>query len=61
MALGIISFIQSCSRLLRLARKPGRAELWRSIKVCAAGITLVGVVGFIIKLLSVLIGGAFSR
>jgi len=61
MALGIVSFIQSCSRLLRLARKPGRTELWRSIKVCAAGITLVGAVGFIIYLLSSLIEGAFLR
>jgi len=61
MALGIISFIQSCSRLLRLARKPGEQSSGGSIKVCAAGITLVGAVGFIIKLLSVLIGGAFSR
>ena len=59
--MGIVSFIQSCSRLLRLARKPGRTELWRSIKVCATGITLVGVVGFIINLLSMLIEGAFLR
>jgi len=53
------SFLRSCLRLLRLARKPGRSELWQSIKICSAGIMLVGMIGFTIKLLSALIASAF--
>jgi len=37
---------------VRLAVKPGRSELWLSIKICFIGILVVGVVGFIIKLIA---------
>jgi len=57
--LGFSSFIRSCLRLLRLARKPRRTELWLTIKICSAGIILIGMIGFTIKLLSALISGAF--
>jgi len=58
-ALGLNSFIKSCLRLLRLARKPRRTELWLTIKICSAGIILIGMIGFVIKLLSAFISGAF--
>lgn len=32
--------------------KPGKSELWLSIKICFLGIGAVGLIGFIIKLLS---------
>ena len=57
--MGFASFIRSCVRLLRLARKPGRSELWQTIKICSAGILLVGLIGFVIKLLSAFISSAF--
>jgi len=57
--LGFISFIKSCLRLLRLARKPGRSELWQTIKICSAGIILVGMIGFVIKLLSAFLTSTF--
>jgi preprotein translocase subunit Sss1 len=37
---------------MKLAIKPGRSELWLSIKICLLGIGAVGLVGFVIKLLS---------
>ncbi len=46
------SFLSQCARTLKLAVKPGRRELWLSIKICFLGIGVIGVVGFIIKLLS---------
>ncbi|KPV61847.1 MAG: preprotein translocase subunit SecE [Candidatus Bathyarchaeota archaeon BA1] len=55
--LGLRSFLQSCARLLRLSKKPGREELWLSIKICLLGITAIGAVGFIIKLISGVIQG----
>jgi len=57
--LGLTSFLKSCARLLRLAKKPGRSELWLSIKICFLGMLAVGLLGFVIKLLSGFISGIF--
>jgi protein translocase SEC61 complex gamma subunit len=51
------SFLSSARRLLRLATRPGRSELWLSIKICFLGTALIGVVGFIIKLVATIITG----
>ena len=56
--MGVRSFLKSCSRLLRLSTKPGRSELWLSIKICLLGTIAIGGVGFIIKLISFAIQGA---
>lgn len=50
--MGLRSFLSQCSRTLKLAVKPNRSELWLSIKICFLGIGAVGLVGFIIKLLT---------
>jgi protein translocase SEC61 complex gamma subunit len=46
------SFFTQAARTLKLAIKPGRSELWLSIKICFLGIGAIGLVGFVIKLLS---------
>ena len=46
------SFFSSAAKMLKLAKKPGRDELWLSIKICVLGIVVIGVVGFIIKFIS---------
>ena len=56
--MGIKSWLQQASRTLKLAVKPGREELWLSIKISLLGIGAVGLIGFVIKLLSYAIGGA---
>lgn len=55
--MGLRSFISGAARLLRLAKKPGRSELWLSVKICMLGVAVVGVVGFIIKFISGLMQG----
>lgn len=50
--MGIRSFFSSAAKMLKLAKKPGRDELWLSIKICILGVALIGAVGFIIKFLS---------
>jgi len=50
--MGLRDFLSQCARTLRLAVKPGRSELWLSIKICLLGIAAVGLIGFIIKILS---------
>ncbi len=58
--MGIKSWLSQSARTLRLAVKPGREELWLSIKISLLGIGAVGLIGFVIKLLSYAIGGASS-
>ncbi|MEA2089750.1 MAG: protein translocase SEC61 complex subunit gamma [Thermoproteota archaeon] len=55
--MGLRSFIDSCSRLLKLATKPDRSELWLTLKICFLGVLAVGGVGFIIKLIAGALGG----
>lgn len=50
--MGLRSFLAQAARTLKLAVKPGRSELWLSVKICFMGIGLIGVIGFVIKLLS---------
>jgi protein translocase SEC61 complex gamma subunit len=53
--MGLRSFLSQCARTLKLAVKPGRSELWLSIKICFLGIGAVGLIGFIIAMLTRLI------
>jgi len=55
--MGIKSWLTQASKTLKLSVKPGREELWLSIKISLLGIGAVGLIGFIIKLLSYAIGG----
>jgi protein translocase SEC61 complex gamma subunit len=58
--MGIKSWLTQAGRTLKLAVKPGREELWLSIKISLLGIGAVGLIGFVIKLLSYATGGATS-
>jgi protein translocase SEC61 complex gamma subunit len=57
--MGLRSFISSVQRLLKLAIKPGRSELWLSIKICFLGIVVVGALGFIIKMIASFLTGTW--
>jgi protein translocase SEC61 complex gamma subunit len=50
--MGLRSFLSSARRLMKLAKKPGRDELWISIRICALGVIVIGVIGYIIKIIS---------
>jgi len=56
--MGIRSWLSQAARTLKLAAKPGRTELWLSIKISVLGIGAIGLIGFVIKLLSLAAGGA---
>jgi len=53
--LGVRSFFSSAAKLLKLAKKPGRDELWLSVKICLLGVAAIGAVGFLIKLMSAML------
>ena len=50
--MGVRSFQSQCARTLKLAIKPGRTELWLSIKISLLGIGAVGLIGYVIRLLA---------
>jgi len=50
--MGLRSFLSQCARTLKLAVKPGVSELWLSVKICFLGIGAIGLIGFVIKLVS---------
>jgi len=56
--MGIRSWLSQAARTLKLAVKPGRTELWLSIKISLLGIGVVGLIGFVIKFISLAVGGA---
>ena len=56
--MGIKSWLTQATRTLKLATKPGREELWLSIKISLLGIGAIGLIGFVIKLLTYAISGA---
>jgi protein translocase SEC61 complex gamma subunit len=58
--MGMKSWLSQAERTLKLAVKPGREELWLSIKISLLGIGAVGLIGFVIKLISMAVGGATS-
>jgi protein translocase SEC61 complex gamma subunit len=58
--MGMKSWLSQAARTLKLAVKPGREELWLSIKISFLGIGAVGLIGFLIKLISMAVGGATS-
>ena len=54
------SWLSQASKTLKLATKPGREEVWLSVKISFLGIGAVGLIGFLIKLVASVInpGGA---
>lgn len=50
-------FLYECKRVLRVARKPGKTEYIDIAKVTGLGIILIGFIGFVIMMISYVIGG----
>lgn len=49
-------FIGSARRLLRVAAKPSREELWMVLRVSLLGVGVVGVIGYIVRVLFWIVG-----
>ena len=45
-----MGFVSDSVRLLKMAKKPSRKEVWIVIKVTFVGMTLLGLIGFIIQI-----------
>ena len=53
--MGLGNFIRDSRRILKLATKPARGELWMSTKVSLLAMFAVGMLSFIIQILMTLI------
>ncbi|HLN45429.1 MAG: protein translocase SEC61 complex subunit gamma [Chloroflexota bacterium] len=58
--MGLRSWLTQAGRTLKLATKPGRDELWLSVKISLLGIGVVGLIGFIIRFISATINPGVS-
>ena len=48
------SFINECIRVLRVTKKPDKAEFLTIVKVSGLGILIIGLVGFVVQMIKVL-------
>lgn len=53
--MGVGSFINDSRRILKLATKPSRKELWTSTKISLLAMTLVGLLSFIVQVIMTLL------
>jgi protein translocase SEC61 complex gamma subunit len=53
--MGVGSFINDSRRILKLATKPSRSELWTSTKVSLLAMVVVGALSFIIQVIMTLL------
>lgn len=59
--MNVSSFINEVKRILKLAKKPGRKELWLSIRISLLGIIAIGVIGYIITLIGQMLGSSLVK
>ncbi len=50
--MGVRDWLTQAGRTLKLATKPGRDELWLSIKISLLGIGVIGLIGFLIRIIA---------
>lgn len=53
--MGVGSFINDSRRIMKLATKPSRNELWTSTKISLLAMVLVGALSFIIQVIMTLL------
>ncbi|TFG32507.1 protein translocase SEC61 complex subunit gamma [Candidatus Thorarchaeota archaeon] len=53
--MGVGSFINDSRRILKLATKPSRTELWTSTKISLLAMVIVGALSFIIQVIMTVI------
>ena len=52
--MGLGSFLQSASRLLRTLARPDWKTYWLSIKIVFVGVAIIGAIGYIVKFISLM-------
>jgi protein translocase SEC61 complex gamma subunit len=58
--MGVGNFIKESRRILKLATKPARKELWMSAKVSILAMFVVGMLSFVIQIMMTLITASWG-
>ena len=58
MKINIRETLTKYKRVLMVARKPDKDELKETARICGIGSILIGIIGFIFYIISVILGGA---
>ncbi len=53
----IKEFFESAKRILLIAKKPTNKEYWAMAKIVGLGMVIIGLIGFIVRLIMNLISG----
>jgi len=58
--LALRDFLRSMASVIRLSRKSDRTEFFLYLKLVTLGLGVVGIIGFLVKLISVALPGIFG-
>tara|TARA_Y100000310_G_C20692743_1_gene823417 strand:- start:3483 stop:3671 length:189 start_codon:yes stop_codon:yes gene_type:complete len=50
------TFLKECKRVLKITKKPSKEEFQTIVKICAIGMVIIGILGFIITIGATLLG-----
>ncbi|MEM5829196.1 MAG: protein translocase SEC61 complex subunit gamma [Candidatus Aenigmatarchaeota archaeon] len=56
MKLKIKEKLKDCIRVIKLNKAPSKSEFLETFKICVTGIAILGIIGFIIYIFSVIFG-----
>jgi len=56
MNLNIKEKLQNYKRILKIAKKPTSEEFLDTSKVCAIGVALIGMIGFVLYMTAIMLG-----
>ena len=57
MANKIKNFFESAKRIILISKKPSKKEYWTMAKIVGIGMIVIGVIGFIVRIIMNIIGG----
>ena len=50
------TFLKECKRVLKITKKPTNEEFKMIVKICAIGMAVIGILGFVITIGATLLG-----
>ncbi|MFX1473999.1 MAG: protein translocase SEC61 complex subunit gamma [Promethearchaeota archaeon] len=53
----VSTFWENTKRIVRLAKRPTRSEIWLQLRISLLGLFAVGFVGYVIKMLFLMVTG----
>ena len=54
--MGFVTFVKECRRVLKVTKKPSMDEFKTIVKVSGLGITIIGLLGFLINIITHTVG-----